>query len=134
VQFDDDDRFEKYLRGFRPLDPVPLRIERSAPSSRSLRSVGVCIAAAALFLITVGLARTLEWSRPQAHTVGIASEPPEQIVGAEPLTAGSSTALLAASTSWKEAVDSIAFRIPIVTLPKGYHSALTALSKERIAP
>ena len=56
----------------------------------------------------------------------------ERLSNPEPLTLGNANALLTRSMSVKAIVDDIAFRPQSTQLPKGQHSALTALGKENI--
>ena len=126
----DDERFEQYLKGFRPLEPRPFAAERASRGA----SVALWIGAAALLLVTVALVWILEINEPQEPRIVGGVESSERITETQPLTMQSATELLAAEPSWKDALNGLAFQSRGVALPKGSHSALAVLSKEKIEP
>lgn len=129
----DDERFEAYLKQFRPLSPEPLPAEELARSSRRAFIFGGGVAVAAVVL-TVVLGMIALRSRPRqitgASTSG--SEPPTaHLVATQPFTLRSANALLAAAPSFKAAVDDLAFHSQTITLPNGKQSTVAVLSEEK---
>ncbi len=133
MQQSDDEKFENFLRQFRPRAPEPLRIEKhERPIKRAFLFAAWAAAAAAAVLIAVVLTmrQIPQQSQPSGDTKNLAGA--EQLTNDQPLTIGAANALLAQSSSVKEAVDSLAFRSQPTQLSKGTHSALAVLSKENI--
>jgi hypothetical protein len=126
----DDERFEEYLKRFRPIAPLPLPIHRSGwASRRAVVMAALAGAAAVLVVATVMLRSRPERNRsPQSE-----SRPagPELLANSQqPLTIRSANAMLAQAPSAKAAIDSVARQSQRTTLPKGKRSALAELSKE----
>ena len=125
----DDERFENYLKQFRPLSPEALHIEKRRGARRRPPVLGVW-AAAAVVLITVVL---MMWprSKPTHVEQGTGSLAEfEPLSNPQPLTLGSANALLARAPSFKAAVDQLAHRPQTEQLAEGTQSLLTVLSKE----
>ena len=124
----DEERFEHYLKQFRPLAPEPLHAETPARTIRRPFVLAVWATAAAAVLIVAVLALYFRTGRPQAIEKVAGTE---QLVNAQPLTIRSANALLASSSSFKAAVDEMAFEPKATPLSKEKHSALAVLSKEK---
>jgi hypothetical protein len=124
----DDDRFEAYLKQFRPIVPgaIPLNGHRNTSWRRLvLRSVG---AAAVVILGVVSF--DVVNSRVTEKRSNSASL--EMALPKRPLTMRDANALLAAAPSYKAAVDNMAFHNQGSTIPKEKQSALAVLAKEKI--
>jgi hypothetical protein len=126
-----DDRFEAYLRQFRPLAIEPLQFE--APERATRRSFALAArAAAAAAVILIASVLVFYPRTGPTHF----SEGPENFAGgdlpadSQPLTIGSANALLTHSPSVKEALDRVPFHPPSTQLPKGKRSALAVLSED----
>ncbi len=125
----DDERFENYLKQFRPLSPEVLHIEKQRGARLRLPVLGVW-AAAAVVLITVLF---MMWPRSQPAHVGQGTgsfAQFEPLSNRQSLTLGSANALLARAPSFKAAVDQLAHRPQTKQLAEGMQSLLTVLSKE----
>ncbi len=126
----DDERFERYLKQFRPLPPESLQTEKHRRATRRPFALAAGAAAAAAILVAAVL--TMSPRRKPAHspdgTEDLAGV--QQLTNPQPLTIGSASALLAHAPSFKAAVDLVAFRSQATQLPKGARSALAVLSKE----
>lgn len=126
----EDERFETYLKQFRPL--LPDALPTSAPR-RSLRrgwvfgiwSVGV---AAVVILGVIGF-RVIPRRVP-----GLPGKPQPVSVNSpmRPLTMRDANSLLARAPSYKSALDEMAFHPRASTVPKDQQSAVAVLSKEKI--
>ena len=122
---DDDERFESYLRQFRPLVPEALPIPRRP---RSVTWIWAAAFAAVVILGVLGL-------RMVSHRTGRQGTTPasvEVVQPTRPLTMRNANALLASAPSYKAAVDSMAFHPQDSTIPKDKQSALAVLAKEKI--
>jgi len=124
----DDDRFEAYLKQFRPIvpDAIPLNEHRQKSWRRLvLRSVG----AAAVVILGVVSFYVVN-SRVTEKRSNSASL--EMALPKRPLTMRDANALLAAAPSYKAAVDNMAFHNQGSTISKEKQSALAVLAKEKI--
>lgn len=126
----DDERFGVYLKQFRPLAPEPLPIEKPGRAARRRFVLVAGFAAAAILVIAV-LALHSRTGRPDSTIATESTLSPEHLVNTQPLTIRSANALLATAPSFKAAVDKMAFKSQVIPLPKGKHSALDVLSKEK---
>jgi hypothetical protein len=125
----DDERFEAYLKQFRPLAPEALPTK--APERATRRSfifavyagVAACVLAVALSLYFAAKARH---SRDGANTATM-----DRNVTQQPLTVRRANALLAQSPSLKDALDGLAFHSQSTQLRNGELSALSVLSEEK---
>lgn len=124
----EDEKFEAYLKRFRPLMPDPLPMQQTAKVSRRTWTVRAWIAATAATVALVLLV--------QRHKARVRDLSPSQNVSSFvadlPLTVGTANALLATAPSYKAFIDDLAFRSANSEIPKGKESALTVLSKEKI--
>lgn len=126
-----DDRFEAYLKQFRPLAVEPLRVETPRRATRRPLTLAAWAAAAAVILIALTLVlhpravRTLSNIGPE----DLAGR--EQLADSQPLTIGSANALLTHAPSVKAALDRVPFHSPSPQLPKGKQSALAVLSENK---
>lgn len=126
----DDERFEQYLKGFRPISPLPLPIQRSGWTSRRAVVMAALAAAAAVLVVAAVMLR----SRPEPNQSSQGESRPaavEQLANSQPLTIRSANAMLAQAPSAKAAIDSVAFQSQKTPLPQGKRSALAELSKEK---
>jgi hypothetical protein len=127
----DDERFEVYLKQFRPLVPDPMPTEGRRQASRRSFVLRAWIAAVAAILIVGAISLHIRSNRVAApNTASEAASP--KVVRLQPLTMRSANALLATAPSFKAVVDDLAFRSESLTLPKGKQSALAVLGKEKI--
>ena len=131
VPIPDDERFERYLRRFRPVAAEPLPIERRA---RAIWRWWVfALPAAATLALLVASVLGIHFRRRSAQSpsaknmVGI-----EQVTNTRPLTLGRASDLLAHAPSFKAALDGLAFQRQRSQLSEGTRSALASLSKEDI--
>jgi hypothetical protein len=124
----DDERFETYLKQFRPLLPDAL------PTSTPERSLGgnwvfgiwSAGAAAVIILGVIGFRAIFPTSKPE--------NPPPTTVNSpiQPLTMRDANSLLASAPSYKSALDEMAFHPEHSIVPKDQQSAVAVLSKEKI--
>ena len=126
----DDERFEHYLKQFRPLAPEALHTEKRGRAARRL-SVLAAWAAAVVVVLIAAVLLTRPRSKP-THSVDVSGNSAEvgQLGNPQPLTIGSVNALLACAPSFKTAVDKVAFQPRPRQLANGTQSALAVLSKE----
>jgi len=128
----DDERFEHYLRQFRPLDPEPLPNEQPARVThrRFLLAAWALAAAAVLFVAALTMQLRRDPAEPaHPHDTGIAVSA-ERLMNPMPLSVGTANAFLAQSPSVKSTLDQMAFQSQTAQIPKGKRSALAALGKE----
>jgi hypothetical protein len=127
-----DDRFEAYLKQFRPLAIEPLQIETSRRAvRRSFRLAAWAASAAAVILVGWLLAMHPRAGRTESR-IGQGDLPPgAHSAASQPLTIGSANTLLAHAPSVKAALDLVPFHPPSTQLPKGQRSALAVLSEEK---
>ena len=126
----DDERFERYLKQFRPLLPDALPTSTPERSSRRHWVFGIWSAGAAA-LIILGLIgfrakHSRVFERPgNPQPVSIASP-------MRPLTMREVNSLLATAPSYKAVLDEMAFHSQSSTVLKDKHSAVAVLSKEKM--
>jgi hypothetical protein len=129
VPIDPDEKFEKYLKLFRPSPPDQLQLDRHrfAPVARQMATWGTVAAVIIIFVFLALYSRVLSSRRPDEAALreGEAShfESPQS------LTIQSANELLARAPSFKAAVDAMGFPSPAVSLPDK-RSAVGILSKE----
>jgi hypothetical protein len=130
VPIPDDERFEAYLKQFRPLVPRPLAAFGSRHRVRG--HFALWTGAAAAVVILVGAA-ALHIHTQRVHLAETTSSPaiPDRITDSEPLTMRSANALMMKAGSFKALVDDMAFRSQTVPLPEGKFSAVAVLGKEK---
>lgn len=126
----DDERFEAYLKQFRPMAP------KSLPSVRERSGVRRwfvfarwAVAIVALLVLAILVMHPRPEPAPSAHRTQ-ASTRIEEVKNLRPLTLGNADELLAQSPSFKAAIDRLAFQPQTIPLSKGRQSALAVLSKE----
>ncbi len=126
----DDEPFEKYLKQFRPLPGEPLKIEEPGRSTRRSLAFAAWAGIAAVLLVLTVLALRIS---PKRSAAGIGQgSSAEQFMTAQPLTLGRANALLTGATSFKAALDNMAFHAQTSPLSKDERSAVAILSKEKI--
>jgi hypothetical protein len=122
-----DDRFENYLRQFRPLPAGQMQIERSGPRQWQARTLVACAAIAAVVLIALLI--LYPRARPPQPDVAVRGLGGAGVGNFQPLTIQSANALLTRALSFKAAVDDLAIPSP-KSLLQGKQSAFDALSKD----
>jgi len=127
----DDERFEAYLKQFRPLDPEPLPEPKSRRQTRARFFLWAGAAAAVVILGGVALLR-IRTEKPRAVETNTYSAIPDRLTDGKPLTMRSANALMAKTPSFKALVDDMAFHSRTIPLPNGKRSAVAELSKEKI--
>jgi len=130
VQTPDDERFETYLKQFKPLLPDALpdtTRERTLPRHWIL-AIWSAGAAAVIILGAIG------WRMLPGRVSGRPGNPQPVSVTlpARPLTLRDASTLLAAAPSYKAALDEMAFHPQPSAVPNDQRSAVTVLSKEKI--
>ena len=125
----DDEQFERYLKEFHPLAPaaVPAEKRRQSPLLRMI----ALAAAAAVVLGVVVLSISYRPDRTHLPHDAAHESGSEQLVNTQPLTIRAANALLATAPSFEAAVEEIAFPAKAIPLPKGEHSAIAELGKEK---
>jgi hypothetical protein len=123
-----DERFEAYLKQFRPLPVEPLQFETHGRATRRSFTLAAWAAAAAA-VILIALVLVLYPRTGQTHSSVVAGE--EQFADSQPLTIGSANALLIHAPSIKAGLDDVPFHPPSTQLPKGKQSALAVLSEDK---
>jgi hypothetical protein len=127
----EDERFENYLRQFRPLVPEALPARALDRGPRRWVPVGAWAAAAALvggFALAVVIFLVMgrhPGEVQMAHQVSAI----EERAPVRPLTIGSANALLVQSPSVGAALDQVTFHSQLVQPSKGNRSALAVLSE-----
>lgn len=129
----DDERFEAYLKQFRPLIPESLPAKTSGYRARRNTVLWAYVLS-----VTAMLVGALAVRRPTHRTHVIEtirdSESPDRLMGAQPLTMRSTNALMTKAPSFKALVDDLATPSQTIALPKGKRSAVAVLSKEKVKP
>jgi hypothetical protein len=125
----DNERFENYLRAFRPVAPEPAHLRKHRSAKR--RSVGLAAWAATAALALLAALLALQ-HRPKPGPVPVVTNNPvaiDQLPPQQPLTLGSADLLLVKSPSFKAAIDALAAPTPSIENASGAHSALAVLSE-----
>jgi hypothetical protein len=123
----EDERFESYLRQFRPLAPDALPAGTIGRAPQRWLPLAAWAAAAAFVggvVILLILARPLGEVRIADQIAAVDKSLPVQ-----PLTIGSANALLVQSPSVGAALDQVTFHSQLVQPSKGNRSALAVLSE-----
>lgn len=133
MQTPDDEKFEMYLKRFAPIAPEPIPAFRSGYASRRSFRLSAWVTALAAMLIVIGTAilhdrggRTVVPNMAQHVTSARGGE----LLG--PLTMRRANKWLAAASSFKTAIDDMAFRSEAESIPEGQQSAIAVLGKEKI--
>ena len=129
----EDEKFEEYLRKFKPLAPAPLPVIEKWPQTHRGPVLGAWVVAA----VTIVLAAVVMLhSRPGtdgtsgAKSAMLDAHPPKP----RPLTIGTANASLAHAPSAKAAINELAaqvFQSQSIPPSKGMQSALAVLGKEK---
>jgi hypothetical protein len=128
----DDERFEAYLKQFRPCVPDPLPAIEPRHRARRMFILAAWAAAAAVVLVLGALTLHIRTNRARvAESIGNARTA-EHLQDSQPLTMRSANALMAKAPSFKTMVDDMAFRSQSVPVPRGKRSAVAVLGKEKI--
>jgi hypothetical protein len=123
----DDERFEIYLKRFRPAKPDTLLVNESRPVPR--RHLVLAICAVGMVILGVASLRILN------HRIVVDSNRPgsvEWLRPTPPLTMHDANALLAKAPSYKALMNELALRPNSSTLSKNKQSAFAVLGKEKI--
>jgi len=125
----DDERFEKYLKQFRPLVPDGLPAEIRPAPRRNLVLAAWAVGAVAMVIFGVAILRILEHRVPDQpnHTASV-----KLSAATSSLTMRHADDLLATAPSYKAVMNELAFPPKSSTISNGKQSALAALSKEKI--
>jgi hypothetical protein len=122
----DDERFEHYLKQFRPLAPEVLHAKK--PGSARLRLSVFAASAVAVVIVLIAAVLMIRHRPTATHSAeGAGSLGVGQLGNLQPLTIGSVNALLARAPS---ALDQLAHRPQNARLAEGTQSALAVLSRE----
>ena len=130
MQTPDDERFETYLKQFRPLlpDALPATTRDRALRHRWVFAIWSAGGAAVIILGVIGF-RMIPSRVPErpgsSHSVSVTSP-------AHPLTMRDANSLLATAPSVKAVLDEMAFHPRPSTVPNDQQSAVAVLSKEKI--
>jgi len=126
----DDERFEVYLKQFRPRQPEPLPNERRTRVTRRAFALGACATTAAVAVIAIAL--MMRHGPKLNHSAdGAEHGYVEPATISQPLTIHKANALLARAPSPKAAMDLMAFHPRSAEWPKNQQSVLFVLSKEK---
>jgi hypothetical protein len=130
VPIPDDERFEAYLKQFRPLVPRPLA---AFGSRHRVRGRFVLRTGAAAAVAILAGAAALHIHTQRVHFAGTTSFPaiPDRLPDGEPLTMRSANVLMMKAPSFQALIDDIAFRSQAIPLPKGKLSTVAVLGKEK---
>ncbi len=126
----EDERFESYLKRFRPVAPESLEIEQRGRATRRNWVFPARAAAVAIVLVAAVLLMPHRSNRMPSPALKIKGAAVEQLSVQQSLTLGSANALLARAPSVKAAVDQMVFQVPVHQVEKNKQSALAVLSKE----
>ena len=129
MSISDDERFEQYLKQFRPIDPEPLQPWERRGARRRFRLAAWTAVAAVLLAMIVSTNRA-RFKPGRISTHAGASSGTEWLTSQRPLTFDSERTLLAQPSSIDEVVERLIVQAQPVPAPKGKHSALAVLSKE----
>jgi hypothetical protein len=128
-----EDRFEAYLKQFRPLPAEPLQNETPRRAIRHSLTLAAWAAAVASVILIASLLVLPTRIGHTPSSVGQRDlESRERLADSDPLTIGSANALLTNAPSIEQALDRVPFHSPSLQLPKGKHSALAVLSEYKV--
>lgn len=125
----DDDRFEAYLKTFRPIVPDALPLIANTQKSWRRFLLRSAVAAAAVVILGVISFHIVD-SRVTEKRSNSAS--PEVASPKPPLTMQEANELLARAPSYKSAMDNLVFRSQGSVIPNDKQSAIAVLGKEKI--
>ncbi len=126
----DDERFETYLKQFRPLMPDKFPVSQIKPAPRphsdlTIWAVGGVVATAILGVATVQVLNHRVTGESN-HSAKVT------LLAPTPLTMRRADALLATAPSYKAVMNELAFPPKSSTVPNDKQSALAILGKEKI--
>jgi len=124
----EDERFESYLRNFRPLPPSPPPRRRARGTVRRFL-ISVSAAAGILIAALVGFHFRAKHRYPSRTSEAVQTANSIPIV--EPLTTGGANAALFRNSSVKATLDQMAFSLRSNPLSAGQVSALELLGEEK---
>jgi hypothetical protein len=126
----DDERFETYLRQFRPQvpDPLPVSDVKRAPGPHFGLTIWVAGCVLAMVILAAAGFRVLNHRHADVsyHSAGV------RLPVSAPLTMRRADDLLAAAPSYKAVMNELTVRPESSPFPKDKQSALAVLSKEKI--
>lgn len=126
----DDERFETYLKQFRPLmpDEFPVSEMKPAPRPHSVPVVWAVGGVVAMAILGVATVRVLNHrvTGESNHSAKV------KLLAPTPLTMRRADALLATAPSYKAVMNELAFPPKSSTVPNDKQSALAVLGKEKI--
>jgi hypothetical protein len=124
----DDERFENYLKQFRPLAPDGLPAEIRPAPRRNLVLAAWAVGAIAMVIFGVAILRILEHRVPDQpnHTASV-----KLSAATSSLTMRHADDLLATAPSYKAVMNELAFPPKSSTISNDKQSALAVLSEEK---
>jgi len=128
VPIPDDERFERYLKQFRPAAAEPLLGQQGRTVPR--RWVFAFAAAAALAVLAASVVAIRLHRRPASSAGAESAAGVQQLTSVPPLTLGRANDLLIHAPSFKSAIDQLPFQPERRQVPEGAQSALAVLSQE----
>jgi hypothetical protein len=131
----DDERFENYLKRFRPAMPEPLLVNERWPAPRRHLVLAIwAVSAVAMVILGAASLRILN-HRILNQRIAVDSDRSGSVQSpgpTPPLTMHDANALLATAPSYKAVMNKLAFPLRSSTVPKDKQSALAVLGKEKI--
>jgi len=133
----DDERFELYLKQFRPLmpDALPVNESRPVPRRHLVLAIGL-VGAVALVIIGIGITSLRILNHPRVvdsnRSGSLRSSSLQGPAPTRPLTMHDANALLAKAPSCKALMNELALRPSSSTPSKKKQSAFAVLAKEKI--
>lgn len=126
----DDDKFEVYLKQFRPRSPEPLPVVTRGRHVRRALAVGSW----AVALVLTGVLLATSWTaKPPHSSAGAGDRTTFQTADFHPLTIRTANELLDRAPSLQAAMNQLLLDSGENTIPKS-QSAFAALSKENVNP
>ena len=122
------ERFESYLKSFRPLQAEPLPATEAIKATFSFPLRWIAAAAMCGLVLAAGIR---DWDVTNGRE-NIPVIPATQAKNPAPLTVGSANALLTQADSLKAGLDEVAWRSRRAPLGPGQQSALGILGKEKL--
>jgi hypothetical protein len=126
----DDERFEAYLKQFRPAPPGDLPANIPVPKRSIGRFIALLVTAATIIILAIVVTRNQH--KQIVTNVPVANDGPTHIAADPPFTMRTANKLLANAPSFKSAVDDLAFKSERIPLAKNEQSAIYVLGKEKI--